>query len=108
MSFWVYKCNAKDHPSHVCVGNWNLFFKNDGAREWGSSEFIPAFLKLRPGDLIIAYQTDRNEIVGLAEVIKFRSRNEYRDLILRPVEKLGVRVRPLKKLDKRIAALSCF
>lgn len=108
MSFWVYKCNANDHPSHVCRGDWEEVFSQNRPMPWGKTEFIPAFRKLSVGDLVIAYQTDRNEIIGLAEVVKLRRYDEHQELIVRPVERIGVHVRPLKKLDKRIAALSCF
>jgi hypothetical protein len=53
------------------------------------------------GDTIIAYQTDRNELVGLARMVKFKGTEVY----LEAVEKIGTRVRPLKKADTRIAVI---
>lgn len=51
---------------------------------------------------MIAYQTDRNELVGTARVVRWRPRGQFRDLILVPLTTLGVKVRPLKARDSRI------
>jgi hypothetical protein len=61
--------------------------------------------QLSPGDRIIAYQSNRNELVGVAEVRRLRPSGGFQDLILRPIEKIGARVRPLKKANTRIAAI---
>jgi hypothetical protein len=50
----------------------------------------------------LAYQTDRNELVGLARVVRLSPRGR---LILKPLRKIGVKVRPLKKMDARVAAI---
>ncbi|MGH9460524.1 MAG: protein NO VEIN domain-containing protein [Vicinamibacteria bacterium] len=103
--FWIYKCNSGNHPYQVAYGDWNDFFIEDGASEWGSTEWVPALADARPGDTILAYQTDRNELVGLARVSRLRPRSRFLDLILKPIRKIGVKVRPLKILDPRIAAI---
>lgn len=108
MSFWVYKCNDTGHALQVCQGDWEEVFSQTGEMPWGNTKELSDLAKLGVGDVIIAYQTERNEIVGLAEVVRLRRRGAYRDVVLRPVERLGAKVRPLKDLDKRIAALSCF
>lgn len=108
MSFWVYKCNAKEHPNHVCSGDWDAVFSRSGSRRWGTTEDIPAFRNLNKGDLVIAYQTDRNELVGLVEVVKMKKRGQFLDVIVQPVEEVRVKLRPLKGIDARVAALSIF
>jgi hypothetical protein len=55
--------------------------------------------------MVIAYQTERNELVGLTKVDRFRRRGAHLDLYLEPLEEIGVKVRPLKKADSRIAGI---
>lgn len=103
--FWIYKCNTGNHPYQVVYGDWNDFFLEAGPSEWGSTEWVPALADARLGDTILAYQTDRNELVGLAKVRALRPRDRFFDLILKPIRKIGVKVRPLKALDPKIAAI---
>jgi hypothetical protein len=105
---WIYKCNARNAPHQVSFGDWDDFFAEPGDGEWGSTEWTPELRKAQPEDTILAYQTDRNEFVGIAKVVRQRKRGAYRDLILRPVEEVRVKLRPLKKRYasiSRIAAL---
>jgi hypothetical protein len=57
------------------------------------------------GDHIIAYQTDRNELVGLALVKQFRKRGKHRDVVLQPIRDIRAKVRPLKSQDAKISAI---
>lgn len=101
MAYWVYKNNSRNAPHQVSSGDWAVFFQNNKADEWGSTEWIADVLRLAPGDHVLAYQTDRNELVGLAKVVRLGRRGRYRDAILKPVEVIGAKVRPLKA-DPRI------
>jgi hypothetical protein len=92
MAYWMYKCNSSRPPSWVYRGDWLDFFADPYGGEWGSSKFVPDLARPRPGDTIIAYQTNRNELVGLATVVRHRQQ----DLILKPVETIGAKIRPLK------------
>jgi hypothetical protein len=103
--FWMYKCNSRQHPYLVAYRDWNDFFLGAQEDQWGWTEWVPALSNARRGDTILAYQTDRNELVGLAKVKALRPRGKFLDLILRPLKKIGVKVRPLKKLDPKIAAI---
>jgi hypothetical protein len=105
MAWWIYKCNSRQHSDQVAWGDWRDFFDGDSEREWGSTRWVPALADLSPGDMILAYQTDRNELVGLAEVATLAKRRKNLDLILRPIERIGVKVRPLKNADLRIASI---
>jgi hypothetical protein len=89
----------------VSHGDWSDFFAQPGVSSWGSNEWVPALEQLTPGDMVLAYQTDRNELVGLAKVDSFRRRGRHRDLYLESLEHIGAKVRPLKKVDPRIAAI---
>ena len=97
MASWIYKCNARNRPHQVSFGDWDDFFAEPGDGEWGSTERIPELRKARPQDTVLAYQTDRNEFVGIAKVVRLRKRGAYQDLILRPVEEVRVKLRPLKQ-----------
>jgi len=102
MSWWVYKCNAQQLDYQGDWGDWDDFFEHNRKR-WGSTKWVPALAKLKIGDLIIAYQTDRNELVGLAKVRQSCQQDTY--LYLDPMETLGVKVRPLKRADPQISAI---
>lgn len=105
MSFWIFKCNDKGHEHQVQHGDWNDVFSERLPQEWGSAESIKADGELEAGDLLIAYQTDRNEVVGLVEVVK---PNQKGKLYVRPIEEYRVRLLPLKKQDERIGKLGAF
>jgi Domain of unknown function (DUF3883) len=102
---WIYKCNARNAPYQVSSGDWDDFFAEPGDGEWGSTEWNPELRKAHPRDTILAYQTDRNELVGIAKVVRQRKRGAYSDLILRPVEEIRVKLRPLKKRYASIARI---
>ena len=103
--FWIFKCNSLQRPYQVASGDWNDFFGRADEQRWGTTKYVPALSEVRRGDTILAYQTDRNELVGLAKVTALRPRGRYLDLILRPMKKIGVKVRPLKESDRKIAAI---
>ena len=92
--YWVYKCNAQNHPYQVAYGDWNDFFVANTSAEWGSTEWVPALARARRNDTILAYQTDRNELVGLARVVRLKPRGRFQDLILEPLKKIGVQYGP--------------
>lgn len=108
MSFWVYKCNDTDHPDQVVHGDWEHVFGARKTVEWGSTEYSPNLEKLSPGDLLIAYQTERNEVVGLAEVVRFKPVGQHKQLYVQALKRFGVPLRPLKKIDARIRDLDAF
>lgn len=103
--FWIYKCNSLQRPYQVTYGDWSDFFVGARERAWGTTEDVPAVSDAKRGDIILAYQTNRNELVGLARVAALRPRDNHLDLILKPIRKIGVKVRPLKKSDRKIAAI---
>ncbi|MCC6683392.1 MAG: DUF3883 domain-containing protein [Phycisphaeraceae bacterium] len=105
MRWWIYKCNNEDRPYQVEHGDWADFFDIGTVTSWGSTEWVPPLEQLTSGDMVIAYQTERNELVGLAKVDRLRRRGQYLDLYLEPLERIGVKIRPLKKADSRIAAI---
>lgn len=97
MAWWIYKYNA------AVWGDWDHFFNNP-LTHWGTTEDIPQLESLTAGDMVIAYQTDRNELVGVAKVKPFRKRDGHFELHLKPIEEIRSKVRPLK-VDPKIAAI---
>lgn len=108
MAFWIYKCNSRNRSHQVEFGDWDEFFAGDTSGEWGSTEWVPELAKANRGDVVLAYQTNRNELVGLAEVIELRTRGRFRDLILKPMEELRAKVRPLKQGSLKIANIKAL
>jgi hypothetical protein len=99
--WWIYKCNSRPglYPSW---GDWNDVFANEGTRRWGSTEWTPRIYdQAKKGDMLIALQSDRNELVGTAKVVGWNKRGEFYDLLIQPMETIRVKVRPLKQ-DPRI------
>ena len=96
MAYWIYKCNSKFLPYQSAGGDWNDFFEAKRPRVWGSTEWSPEIGQIAVGDTMLCYQTDRNELVGLAEVAELRKRRGYLDLILKQGEEIRAKIRPLK------------
>ncbi|MFO0903198.1 MAG: hypothetical protein U0939_09375 [Pirellulales bacterium] len=69
---------------------------------------VPELKALSENDTILAYQTDKNELVGVARVAEMRVCGPFVDVMLSPVERIGAKVRPLKQADKNIAAIAAL
>jgi hypothetical protein len=82
------------------------FFFGDPSQNWGRTHEVSALAKLREGDMIIAYQTNRQELVDIAQVRQ--SCQVDGCLYLDPIEAIGVKLAPLKKSDPKIAAIPAF
>ena len=111
MNWWVFKCNSKKRSYNAVSGDWNDVFEQSEVYQWGSTEhgrFGKQLEQLKPKNLIIAYQTDRNELVGCCEVDHLEPRGKYKDVYLLPLETIGVKVRPLKDRDRKVAAIPAF
>ncbi len=105
MAWWIYKCNNKQSYGKKSFGDWQEYY-DAGYTTWGDSQERLALKKLRKGDIIIAYQTERNELVGLAQVTQPPSQRDTW-LHLRPITRMknSVKVRPLKESDPKIDAI---
>jgi hypothetical protein len=68
--------------------------RENATAAWGSTEWVPALSQADIRDTVLAYQSDRNELVGLLKVAGWRSRGEHKELILKPLRRIGVKVRP--------------
>jgi Protein NO VEIN, C-terminal len=101
---WVYKCNRRGTfgPER---GDWEFVFASATPVAWGPPSSIPALDDLRPGDLLLCYQTDRNLLVGLARVTGFRGAGRGRRVVVQALRRIGTKVRPLKMKDRRIGRI---
>jgi len=106
MKWWMYKCNSRNLPHQRAYGDWRDFFDMGKEQHWGTTDWIPALADLNVGDLIIAYQTNRNELAGLAKVTQTSQKDGY--IYLKPLESINVRVRPLKKANPNIASIQAL
>lgn len=103
--YWVYKCNSKDRDYQRTYGDWEEVFENRGSQWWGTTKIVSELSNAKVGDTILAYQTDRNELVGVARVVGWEPQGNFKRLILKPVRTIGVRVRPLKKANPKVARI---
>jgi hypothetical protein len=100
--------NWEVYFSQAAYGDWQEFFTNDRIDRWGTTKDVPELSKAKTGDTIIAYQTDRNEIVGSARVVGFKTKGANKHLMLKPLEMIGAKVRPLKQSDPKIRTISAL
>jgi len=104
-AYWIYKCNAKGHEYQRTYGDWAEVFASTEAQWWGTTKIVPELANARVGDMILAYQTDRNELVGTARVVAWKRQGPHKRLVLKPTRPIGVRVRGLKERSTRVAKI---
>lgn len=113
---WVYRCNDSEKAPWPARGDWrDVFAGPDDGTEWGGewSTKNPESLKIirermKPGDYVLCYQTDRREMVGVCDLVRFvhtsRGPRKGRNLILRPAEEFQPTVK-IHDLKHKIPAL---
>ncbi len=67
---WVYKNNAKGHGYQTATGDWDSFFAEPGDGTWGGEATMgnasrARMREMRPGDLVLAWQSDRRRAMGV-------------------------------------------
>ncbi|MFO7906798.1 MAG: hypothetical protein R6U98_29350 [Pirellulaceae bacterium] len=105
MAWWIYKCRVPPRAEQHAYGDWNDYFR-DPTDHWGNVEWTSDLLQLSDGDMVIAYQTNRNELVGVVKVTQARDQRGF--VYFSPVERIGAKVRPLKEKDPNIAAIGAL
>lgn len=103
MAYWMYKCDSRGRAGRDS-GDWDFVFSGE-AKTWGRLNTLPELADLRKNDTVLAYQSNRNELVGTARVTGFVRKRGGLHLGIQPREAIGTKVRPLKKRDRRIAAI---
>lgn len=106
MNYWVYKCNTRGEAvGNNQWGDWkDVFDDSGGVSDWGDVSYIPDLARPKKGDRVIAHQTDRHMLVGVAEVLGLRN-GEFR---VRPLERIGADMRALKKQHASVAAIPAY
>lgn len=118
-ALWVYKCDARERGD-LEFGDWLDFFELASKRSpvsWGSTEWIRSNASRKhireemfAGDLILAWQVDRAEAVGLCRVAAVRERDGWHDMFLEAVEEFDepVRIRHLRREDPTLWQVRAF
>jgi predicted Zn-ribbon and HTH transcriptional regulator len=105
MAFWIYKCNARSPEYANATGDWSYVFEHSEAVPWGNTT-LSGVDAIERGDILLAFQTDRNELVGLVDVVALKPlKDGHRRLVVRRGERIGAKVLPLKKKDTKIAGI---
>ena len=103
---YVYKCRNDPDTEFSAYGDWLRVFEAAGPVAWGgvwatqhptSIEIFES--EIQPGDLILAWQTDKHAAVGVAEVVGFEMRGQDRQVLLEAREEFPrpVQLHKLKK-----------
>lgn len=108
MNWWVYKNNSTDHTTSRLQGDWHDFFDADRISEWGYRSQAPSLGEIKVDDRILCYQSNRNELVGIARAARWKKHEDDRHLYLEPMRRLEVRVRPLKDRSPAVARIDAF
>jgi hypothetical protein len=109
----MYKCNANPRSHQFPSGNWEDFFAEGDAGDgcWGGTWSIKnkqsrkiLLKEMRPGDLIIAFQSDQRGAIGLCRVRALPDEGGERHIILKPVLhfEAPVPLHDLKEVDERL------
>ncbi|MFZ4434805.1 MAG: hypothetical protein ACOYOQ_16565, partial [Microthrixaceae bacterium] len=96
MRYWLYKNNFVDGGPAGYWGHWRCtFFSDPGPSEWGGSKAfrspeVHRYLndEIQPGDVVVAYQTDTQQVVGFATVVSIDGSPGDRELVLQPIHLL--------------------
>ena len=59
-------------------GDWAEVFESQEPQWWGTTEIVPELSNATRGDTILAYQTDRNELVGVARVVGWKPQGKFK------------------------------
>lgn len=106
---WIYKCNIESLQN----GDWKVFFEREreGDGEWGGTWCIESktslkFLReeIQVRDLMLAWQSDRREAVGLCRVADLPDDGGEISIVLKTVMQFAnpVKLLPYKKIHDAI------
>ena len=89
------------------TGDWASVFKKPWkSKKWGILAEHPDLIQVAKGDLLLCQQSDvpKKLLVGIATVLGVRDGK----LFIKPIEAIGVLLKPLKDGDTRIAGLEAL
>src|SRR4051812_6648218 len=94
---WVYKCNRKEQDFARAYGDWKDVFRNPKTKQWGGSWCTGNSVSkhiinelMQDGDLVLAYQTNDRNLVGVCRLAKITGERNERILFIK-VERAAVR-----------------
>jgi EVE domain len=109
-AIWLYKCNAWVTDDGEVMNDWGEVFGSKNETEWGGEWCTGNPVSQRifreeiaAEDLVLCYQTNDREIVGICEATRFADNisgdKPGRTVYLKPVEKFAipVKIHDLKK-----------
>jgi hypothetical protein len=107
MRYWYCKNNAAEGGPAGYRGDWLcMFFTQPGPEHWGGTDaFVSAEVKnylmkdIHKGDVVVAYQTDLQAVVGFAVVAKVVHHSESTSAVFDPIEKADLHLQPIHVLD---------
>lgn len=110
IGYWLYKNNAIEGGPAGYSGDWVPdVFDDDQVGDWGGhystrSREVSNYLNedVRPGDVVVAYQTDDKEIVGFCQVERLEGPPDDKHLFLKPIYRLET---PLKIHTAKIGTI---
>lgn len=93
MRYWLYKCNTEGGPAGYW-GHWRtMVFHKKSATEWGGhyatrSTASASYIEndVAQGDVVVAYQTDDQEVVGFCVLSDVKGPSGDKKLHLKPIE----------------------
>ncbi|WP_049760133.1 protein NO VEIN domain-containing protein [Anaeromyxobacter dehalogenans] len=109
MNYWVYKCNTKGEAvGNSQWGDWEdeyAFGGDLGVFDWGNVTDIPDLARPKKGDIVIAHQSDRHKLVGIAKVLGLRRDGQF---LLKAMERIGADMSTLKQQYAKIAKIPAY
>lgn len=121
-ALWVYKCRkGRLGEDGIEYGDWNRLFDH-GRMDWGTTREIKSAQSrkliredMRQGDLVLAWQTDRQEAVGICRVhditrIGHPDGTSEHIVVLDPEQRFDppVKLLELKRSDAALASVAAF
>lgn len=116
-NIWVYKCNRVQYDYSRAYGDWDDVFRKTGEVRWGGSWCTANPVsksimneRIQRGDLVIAYQTDDRNIVGVCRLSKITGGKNNRGLWLIPLYRFDppVAIHEIKARVPELRKLSAF
>lgn len=116
-SLYVYKCRNRPSTSNAAFGDWESTIRRRGPFLWGGAWATRSAYSRRlfeddlaVGDLILAWQVDKQVALGVCDVTGFKSTARGQELKLMWVERFEtpVPLNKLKRSDRRLQKVKAF
>lgn len=116
-SLFVYKCRNDPGTTNAAYGDWQSTLNRKAPFVWGGAWATRSAYsrrlfqdELAVGDLILAWQVDKQGAVGVCEFTGFKSTQRGQEVKLKWVEVFPspVPLNVLKKTDRRLQAVKAF